>query len=147
MFLIWYYLLKTQFKTPPYCIFSIKVNFQGSLLISRDGEDRTPFDLARLHNNWPVYLIIRLYEQSKFDNELKSIATHFLDVFEKMKVTDLNSIRLQMVHYVATNNKEGMQNLLDMFDDTEETWFPERIYNHKNITQKIFTLLQYVFRL
>ena len=63
-------------------------------------------------------MIIRLYEQSKFDNELKSIATHFLDVFEKMKVTDLNSIRLQMVHYVATNNKEGMQNLLDMFDVT-----------------------------
>ena len=93
-------------------------------MISRDGDNRTPLDLSRIHNNWPVYLILRLYENSRFDHELKSIATYFLDVFEKMKVTDLNSIRLQMVHYAASNNKDGMSNLLDMFDDTEEGWFP-----------------------
>ena len=29
-----------------------------------------------------------------------------------------------MVHFAAINNKDGMANLLDMFDDTEEPWFP-----------------------
>merc|ERR1711892_424457 len=97
---------------------------QGSLLISRDHENRTPLDLSRTHNNWPAYLILRLNENHVFNDELKSIVTYFLDVFEKMKVTDLNSIKLHMIHLSATNNIEGMVNLLDMFDDTEETWFP-----------------------
>ena len=81
-------------------------------------------DLARIHNNWPAYLILRLNDNHAFNDELKSIVTYFLDVFEKMKVTDLNSIKLHMIHFSATNNIEGMVNLLDMFDDTEETWFP-----------------------
>ena len=97
---------------------------QGSLLISRDNDNRTPLDLARIHNNWPAYLILRLNDNHAFNDELKSIVTYFLDVFEKMKVTDLNSIKLHMIHFSATNNIEGMVNLLDMFDDTEETWFP-----------------------
>lgn len=97
---------------------------QGSLLISRDNDNRTPLDLARIHNNWPAYLILRLNDNHAFNDELKSIVTHFLDVFEKMKVNDLNSIKLHMIHFSATNNIEGMVNLLDMFDDTEETWFP-----------------------
>ena len=46
------------------------------------------------------------------------------DVFEKMKLTDLNSIRLQMIYNATTNNKAALEYLLDMFDDTEETWFP-----------------------
>ena len=52
--------------------------FQGALLISRDPENKTPLELARIHNNWPVYLILRLYETNKFDDEMKSIATYFL---------------------------------------------------------------------
>lgn len=96
----------------------------GALLISRDPENKTPLELARIHNNWPVYLILRLYETNKFDDEMKSIATYFLDVFEKMKLTDLNSIRLQMIYNATTNNKAALEYLLDMFDDTEEKWFP-----------------------
>ena len=124
---------------------------KGSLLISRDHENRTPLDLSRTHNNWPAYLILRLNENHVFNDELKSIVTYFLDVFEKMKgtgssfeknlflsircwtkkkVTDLNSIKLHMIHFSATNNIEGMVNLLDMFDDTEETWFPVRCFSH-----------------
>ena len=49
------------------------------------------------------------------------------DVFEKMKLTDLNSIRLQMIYNATTNNKAALEYLLDMFDDTEEVWFPVRI--------------------
>ncbi|CAG5112383.1 Oidioi.mRNA.OKI2018_I69.chr2.g6603.t1.cds [Oikopleura dioica] len=94
----------------------------GALLISRDPENKTPLELARIHNNWPVYLILRLYETNKFDDEMKSIATK--DVFEKMKLTDLNSIRLQMIYNATTNNKAALEYLLDMFDDTEEVWFP-----------------------
>ena len=41
-----------------------------------------------------------------------------------MKLTDLNSIRLQMIYNATTNNKAALEYLLDMFDDTEETWFP-----------------------
>ena len=106
-------------------------HIQGSLLISRDNDNRTPLDLARIHNNWPAYLILRLNDNHAFNDELKSIVTYFLDVFEKMKVTDLNSIKLHMIHFSATNNIEGMVNLLDMFDDTEETWFPVSL-NLKN---------------
>jgi len=41
-----------------------------------------------------------------------------------MKLTDLNSIRLQMIYNATTNNKAALEYLLDMFDDTEEKWFP-----------------------
>ena len=44
-----------------------------------------------------------------------------------MKLTDLNSIRLQMIYNATTNNKAALEYLLDMFDDTEEVWFPVRI--------------------
>ena len=121
--------------------FPLYIKFQGSLLISRDHDNRTPLDLSRIHNNWPAYLILRLNENHAFNDELKSIVTYFLDVFEKMKVTDLNSIKLHMIHFSATNNIEGMVNLLDMFDDTEETWFPVSCAERCTLMYLIFLIV------